>query len=410
MSVVLAGALALTALGIRTIAQEESGSPYLVTWAGDADRADSDFLAVIDARQHSTTYGQIVNSIPVNARGTFPHHTEHFFTPGVPLFANGFGSGRKFRFDLTTPARPKLLGEVQTDGPLAFPHSFERLPNGNLLATMQAKNGGFQGPGGLAEFDNDGRLVRTSGAGVEGISPNALRPYSLSVIPHTDRVVTASERMLLPSWDPDRNRERDPQEGYHVQLWRLSDLTLLKTIILEAPSGTDANRGPVEPRVLEDGTVMVSTDRCGLYRIAGLEPDTFKGEFVYRHPGPGCWVPAVIGKYWLQSVQSLRRVVVLDLGNPSAPLEVSHVEFDSRQAPHWLSVDPLSRRVVMTNSPGQPDHRIWMLNFDPLNGRLSIDERFRDAGSQSPGISFNRPDWPHGPTGDSIPHGTIFVR
>jgi hypothetical protein len=85
-------------------------------------------------------------------------------------------------------------------------------------------------------------------------------------------------------------------------------------------------------------------------------------------------VPAVIGKYWLQSVQSLHRVVVLDLGNPSAPLEVSHVEFDSRQAPHWLSVDPLSRRVVMTNSPGQPDHRIWMLNFDPLNGRLSIDD------------------------------------
>jgi hypothetical protein len=411
LSVLLAGALTSAVVGLTAvIGQSGVGSPYLVTWVGDADRADSDFLAVIDARQHSTTYGQIIDSIPVNARGTNPHHTEHFFTPGVPLFANGFGSGHTFRFDLTNPARPKLLGEVQTEGPLAFPHSFERLPNGNLLATMQAKNGRFQGPGGLAEFDNDGRLVRTSGAGAEGIQPNALRPYGLVVIPQADRVVSASERMALPPWDPDRNRERDPQEGYHVQLWRLSDLALLKTITLEAPSGTDANRGPVEPRVLEDGTVMVSTDRCGLYRIAGLEPVTFKGEFVYRHPGPGCWVPAVIGKYWLQSVQSLRRVVVLDLGNPSAPLEVSHVEFDSRQAPHWLSVDPLSRRVVMTNSPGAPDHRIWMLNFDPLNGRVSIDERFRDAGSQTPGISFDRPNWPHGPTGDSIPHGTIFVR
>jgi hypothetical protein len=121
-------------------------------------------------------------------------------------------------------------------------------------------------------------------------------------------------------------------------------------------------------------------------------------------------VPVVIGKYWLQTVQSLRRVVVLDLGKPSAPLEVSHLEFDARQAPHWLSVDPLSRRVVMTNSPGQPDHRIWVLNFDPLSGRLSIDERFRDEGSQMPGISFNRPNWPHGATGDSIPLGTIFVR
>ena len=92
--------------------------------------------------------------------------------------------------------------------------------------------------------------------------------------------------MLLPSWDPDRNRERDPQEGYHVQLWRLSDLTLLKTIILEAPSGTDANRGPVEPRVLEDGTVMVSTDRCGLYRIA-VGTRHLQGRIRVSAPGSG---------------------------------------------------------------------------------------------------------------------------
>jgi hypothetical protein len=160
LCVLFAAAVTCAVVGLTVVtAQPGAGSPYLITWAGDADRDDSDFLAVIGARQDSTTYGQIVNSIPVNARGTNPHHTEHFFTPGTPLFASGFGSRHTFRFDLTSPAQPKLLGEVQADGPLAFPHSFERLPTGNLLATMQAKNGRFQGPGGLAEFDNEGRLV-----------------------------------------------------------------------------------------------------------------------------------------------------------------------------------------------------------------------------------------------------------
>jgi hypothetical protein len=224
VSLVLAGALGITALGVDTVAQPRSGSPYLVTWAGDADRVDSDFLAVIDARQDSTTYGRILNSIPVNVLGTFPHHTQQLFTPGTPLFANGFGSSRTFRFDLTNAAHPKLLGEV-ADGPLAFPHSFERLPNRNVLATMQVKNGTFQGPGGLAEFDDQGRLLRASSAGVEGIPSNALRPYGLTVIPGADRVVTASDRMGLPPWDPDRNRERDSLEGYHVQLWRLGSAT-----------------------------------------------------------------------------------------------------------------------------------------------------------------------------------------
>ena len=229
--VLLAGAVAFGVNGLTaSITQSTSDSPYLVTWAGDADRADNDFLAVIDARQDSTTYGEIIESIPVDARGTFPHHTQQFFTPGAPLFANGFGSSRTFRFDLSNPVRPKLLGEVQSDGPLAFPHSFERLPNGNLLATMQAKNNRFQGPGGLAEFDNEGGLIRTSSAGVQGIPSNALRPYGLTVIARADRVVTASDRMALAPWDPDRNREIDPQEGYHVQLWRLSDLALLKRL------------------------------------------------------------------------------------------------------------------------------------------------------------------------------------
>ena len=38
----------------------------------------------------------------------------------------------------------------------------------------------------------------------------------------------------------------------------------------------------------------------------------------------------------------------------------------------------------------------------------SLDERFRDPGSDRPGVSFERAEWPHGRTGPARPHGTVF--
>ena len=38
--------------------------PYLVVWAGDADRAQSDFLAVINASPSSFSYGKVRRSDP----------------------------------------------------------------------------------------------------------------------------------------------------------------------------------------------------------------------------------------------------------------------------------------------------------------------------------------------------------
>jgi hypothetical protein len=49
-----------------------------------------------------------------------------------------------------------------------------------------------------------------------------------------------------------------------------------------------------------------------------------------------------------------------------------------------------------------------MVDFDPENGTMSLDESFRDPGSIMPGVSFLRDDWPHGITRDAIPHGVVF--
>ena len=60
------------------LAQKASESRYLVTWVGDIDRSDSDFLAVVDVDPGSKTYTQVLNTVPVDAKGTVPHHTQQF--------------------------------------------------------------------------------------------------------------------------------------------------------------------------------------------------------------------------------------------------------------------------------------------------------------------------------------------
>ena len=390
--------------------QAQGQGAYLAAWTGDEDRADSDFLAVVNVDASSPDYGQIVATVPVGERATNPRHSEHAFTPGHPLFVSGFAGNRMFRFDLSDPLQPRLLGTVEGPSRLTFSHSLERLPNGNVLVTMQANTDDLEGSGGMAEFRDDGSIAQWASAqpvDVDGL----VRPYSLAVVPEKDRVVTASNVMTLPTWHPKQETLRNEPPLSHVQLWQLSDLSLLKTLALPAVAGSDAHERPNEPRVLGDGeTVLVSTSRCRLWRLSGLERESFAAELVYAFDAGGCAVPLSIGRYWVQSVGGSRRVVVLDLSNPSHPVEVSHVQFNEQQRPHWLAFDEGTSRIVMVNSPGPTtSRRMWMLNFDVSSGQLTLDERFRDAGADEPGVDFDREAWPHGATGEAIPHGSVFL-
>jgi hypothetical protein len=62
------------------------------------------------------------------------------------------------------------------------------------------------------------------------------------------------------------------------------------------------------------------------------------------------------------------------------------------------------------NSGEYGEHRLYILNFDPDTGALKVDERFRDARSDKPGVSMDGKSWPHGFHGDAYAHGTVFSR
>ena len=71
-----------------------------------------------------------------------------------------FGTGKSYILDLRDPNIPAVADSFVSAGPLASPHSFERLPGGNVLATFQNEGEGNNEPGGLAELDASGEVVR----------------------------------------------------------------------------------------------------------------------------------------------------------------------------------------------------------------------------------------------------------
>jgi hypothetical protein len=381
---------------------ERPPARYLFAWAGDEDRQDSDFLAVVDLARHGDRYGTIVATTPVGERGLWPHHTEHELGPSKMLFANGFSANHSVLFDLHDALHPKVVERFDGVAGLSFLHSFARLPNGHVLATFQAHGPNNAGPGGVAELDESGRVVRSRSAADSSADQTTLRPYSLAAVPALDRLVVALTYMVIPTWHPLRGSIEHDHAGNQVQVYRLSDLSLIKTIRL--PS----NDGPNEPRVLNDGrTVLVNTGECRLYHVTGLAGTDPQLEMIHQETAKGCALPVVIGDYWVQASATDHRVFSLDVHDLKNVRTVSSVSFDERQRPHWLATD--GSRIVVVNEPSATaERRMWMLQLNRANGQIAIDPDFRDAGSTRPGIAFDRADWPHGATGAAVPHGTVF--
>jgi hypothetical protein len=306
-------------------------SEYLYVWTASTDSTAPDFLAVLDIRPDTGRYGALVTTLAVPGLRNGPHHTEHEMPADRQLFANGFRGGHSFIFDLTDATHPRLAGQFGDLAGMSHPHSFLRLPSGNVLATFQMHHDSSgMGPGGLAELTPAGAVVRSASAVAPGV-PEGLRPYSGAIVPALDRVVTTTTDM----------EQSTPYRSDQLQIWRLSDFALLHTITLPQGPRGDEGSYTAEPRLLNDGrTVLVSTFNCGLYvldSIAGAAPST---RFVASFPTKqetSCAIPVVAGRYLIITVPSGPAVVSLDISNPSAPREASRLTLDSTDVPHWIA-------------------------------------------------------------------------
>jgi hypothetical protein len=403
-----------------------SSSSYLFLWAGDAEHKASDFLAVIDANPSSARYGAIVASLPTGMPGSHPHHTELEMPAGGHLLANGYGAGRTWLFDLTEPVKPRLLTVFGDVAGYSHPHTYVRLASGTVLATFQyqsvgqtaasndaleAGHGAAHGvapasiersTGGLVEMDERGTIVRSGAARDDAIQNKWIYPYSVLPLPAIDRAISTTT---------DMNEANAKATSEWLQVWRLSDLTLLRSVALKPGPRGNEHQLTGEPRLLADGkSLYVHTFNCGLYLIRGVEQAEPDARFVHAFEGKNCGVPIRTGNFWLQSVPDAHAVVVLDITDPEHPREVSRVTLGADEQPHWMAIDSAGRRVVVNSGGTSKGNRLFVLNFDPAGGRLAIDGRFRDPGSAADGINLSDKTWPHGFSGKAMPHGTVFSR
>jgi len=393
--------------GCAPAAEPPSVTPpgrYLFAWAyhAGAHNEHSNFLAIIDADSTSPTYATVVATLPTGVAGGMPHHTEMTMPPnGWPLFASAFG-GRTSLFDLTAPLTPRIAGETDAVPGYRMPHSHYRLADGRVLATMQFGADSLPGKaGGLALFSPEGKLLRSVSSSDPAFPDAAIRTYSGDISEASDRVITTSSPM-------DDERTADV-----MQLWRLSDLTLLRTIAMPVAPTDSMWHYPFEVRFIRGGKeAIMNTYYCAFYHLTGLDGATPAIERVHALDFPkntGCGVPLLIDHWWIMPVQSSHQYLVFDIADPQHPLQVQAFATDTSFAPHWSARDLGSNRIVLpTEAPG--DARILIARFDSTTGRLSWDESFRDPVSGRLGVSLNRTTWPHGATTPAAPHGVIFSR
>jgi len=384
----------------KTTATED----YLFAWAGDAGQKGNDFLAVIDADPSSASYGKLVTTLATDQKTIQVHHTEYTMPASGMLFANDHGAGRTFIFDVRDPLHPKIANSFTDMGGYMHPHSYLRLPDGNVLATFQhAHHAGSDmvmgATGGLVEINDEGKVIRSASSADPAFADALLMPYSLVVLPELDRIVSTNSSMHL----------NEIFSGVTYQVWRLSDLKLLKTEYFDVGENRYAQISPEEPRLGPDGSIFVQTLGCGIERITGINTDQPTSHLVYSFPGNWCGVPTIVGHFLIQSVPDLHGLVVLDIANAAKPVEVSRLKLTDTYSPHWTAWGSKTQRLVVTSSGSPVDHRLFLLKLDQATGVITVDDAFRDTDGK-PGFNFGDREWPQGWKGTGAPHGAVFTR
>jgi selenium-binding protein 1 len=191
--VLAAGMVALDFAGAETclspyVKRLDRPEKYLYVFCVGADGKRPDFLAVIDVDADSDHYGKIIYQLDLGSGGNETHHfgytDDRTHIWGCSLF-----SSKVFIINVSdNPARPKLvkvLKDIPAKTGFAGPHSPYALPGRMLLSFLSARDGGL--PAGLAEFKNDGTLIRKL-----PLPKDAPYMYDVAIKPDLNRMVTSS--------------------------------------------------------------------------------------------------------------------------------------------------------------------------------------------------------------------------
>jgi selenium-binding protein 1 len=346
---------------------------YLYVVAVDADAKDNDFIAVVDADLASPNYGKIINKVDLGSKGNEPHHIG-FTDDRTHIWAGGLFSSRIWIIDVASdPAHPKIVKVIE-DTPkitgFAAPHNFYAIPGRMLLAYTSSADGTI--PGGLAEFTNDGKFIRSLPLPKDA-------PYMSDV-----RIKPEINRMITSSWTPVSNfskpfSENDPNQfGNTLVVWDFKERKPIQVVKID-------EKLPLEVRWARKpgsnyGYVNVSAgDSIWMWNQKN-------GSFEFKKvadAGKGC-VPAdlrqsVDDKYLYMSCFGTSEIQAWDISNPEKP-KLHDVVIPGLH-PSMMHVTYDSKRMYVTNSVlssydyGAENFWVRLIRIGP-DGKMKMDPFF----------------------------------
>src|SRR5579862_3958237 len=155
----------------------------------------SDKLVTIDANPASKSYGRVVDSVSVGARGE-AHHMG-FTDDRKFLWAGGLDDSKIYVFDVgTNPSKPKLvrtIADLPAKTTYVGPHTFYALPGRMLIGNLSnaADKGGVTG---MALYNNKGALIAHYAmptASIGGVKGDGYG-YDIAVNPAKNVLLTSS--------------------------------------------------------------------------------------------------------------------------------------------------------------------------------------------------------------------------
>jgi hypothetical protein len=401
--------------------------PYLLVWAGDDDRQDEDFLAVIDANPRSRRYGRVLATIPVGSTGNEPHGINTMARADGAVVATGVASDRVFVFDMRDPVRGQLKRVIEPSSArvLRAPVAVITDRRGTVFVG-HADRARYRGlgrevldaPGGLLELEPRGRTMRERSAASRDSRAYIVAPSGGTFV--RGRLVTSNRGH---GWIRTTRGEFLP--GIVMQIWSLSDRRVLATVPLEAGPRGEENLGPLTTALSPRRQIVyVNThDGGGLYASDSVHIERPAFRLVHDF-GPGSRPSGAMvtpdGRYYVTALAGSDEVVVLDLADPFHPRPAFRIAIPAQRfgvaGPSGLAMSVDGQRFAVSDyTVDVPayrldgDRRVHMLRFDEDSGALALDKGFRDEDSGDVGVSFDRQEWPHGATGPARPHGVLFV-
>lgn len=315
---------------------------FLYVYAVDADARDSDFLAVIDVALASPTYGQVVTKVDLGSAGNEPHHMG-FTDDRTKIWAGTLLSKKLFIFDVgADPARPqivKTIDDISALTGLHGPHTYYALPGRMLITFLSSADGAP--PGGMAEFTNDGQLVRV-------IKNPAGAPYAydVAVKPDINRMITSSFTVLrnyakpLAQWDL-------KDGGNTLLVWDFKERKVLQTLTTD-PVPLEV-RWSLKPGAAYGWTNSALGDSIWFFRRG--QDGAFTTKKV-ADLGKGCF-PADLrqspnDRYLYVSCFMKSEIQAWDVSTPDRPR--LHDVLVPGVAPNMMHVTGDGRRMYITNS------------------------------------------------------------